>query len=122
MILEADEVVGVGHQILLTKLHGGVWLLSRARVAKADGLHRPEPQRVAPAPREFFERQTSLEPARILESLKRHALSRDERVVEARVLFLVHRAVEVVVAALAVARRAKGYLGVDRISRDYRRD
>src|ERR1051326_9095379 len=122
MILEADEVVGVGHQILLPELDGGVRLSSGARVAKSDRLHRPEAQRVAPAPREFFERQTRLEPARLLEALQGHALRRDERVVEARVLLLVHRAVEVVVASLAVARRAEGDLGVDGIGSDYRRD
>src|SRR5579885_3247628 len=101
MILEADEVVGVGHQILLAELDGGVRLAPGARVAQAHRLHRPEAQRVAPAAREFFERQTSLEPARLLEALQGYALRRDERVVEARVLFLRHRAVEVVVAALA---------------------
>src|ERR1043166_3946643 len=122
MILEADEVVGVGHQILLPELDGGVGLLAGARVSQPYGLHRPEAQRVAPAPREFFNRQTSLEPARLLEALQWHALGGDERVVEARVLLFVHRTVEVVVAALAVARGAEGDFGVDRISRDDRRD
>src|ERR1044072_601316 len=122
MILEAHEVVGVGHQILLPELDGGVRLSSGARVSQTYRLHRPEAQGVAPAPRQLFNRQARLEPARLLEALEGHALRRDERVVEARVLLLVHRAVEVVVAALAVARGAEGDLGVDRIRRDDGRD
>src|SRR5438270_13641491 len=113
MILEADEVVGVGHQILLPELYRRVGLTACARVTESHGFHRPEAQRVAPAPREFFDGETRLEPARLLEALQRDALRRDERVVEARVLFFIHRAVEVVVAALAVARGAEGDLRVD---------
>src|SRR5919112_5951370 len=93
MILEADEVVGVGHQ-------------------------GPVAWRVYAPPRQFFDGQARLEPARLLEPLQRHALRADERLVEARVLPLVHWAVEVVVAALPVARRAEGYLRVDRVGRD----
>ena len=58
MILEADEVVGVGHQILLPELHGRVRLPSRARVSQAHGLHRPEAQSVAAPARKLLNRQT----------------------------------------------------------------
>src|SRR5215207_8671700 len=122
MILEADEVVGVGHQILLPELHGRVRLTPRPRVSQAHRLHRPVAQRIDPAPRQLFYRQTRLEPARLLETLERDALRADERLVEARVLRLVHRAVEVVVPALPVTRRAEGDAGIDRLGRDDGRD
>src|SRR5215207_5132396 len=122
MILEADEVVGVGHQILLPELHARVRLPSVARVSQAHRLHRPVAQRIDPAPRQLFYRQTRLEPARLLEALERDALRADERLVEARVLLLVHRAVEVVVPALPVTRRAEGDAGVHGIGRDDGRD
>src|SRR5215208_898363 len=118
MILEADEVVGVGHQILLPELHARVRLTPRPRVSQTHRLHRPVAQRIDPAPREFFYRQTSLEPARLLEALERDALRADERLVEARVLLLAHRAVEIIVPALPVTRRAEGDVGVNGLGRD----
>src|SRR5215207_7578236 len=122
MILEADEVVGVGHQILLPELHARVRLAPRPRVSQAHRLHRPVAQRIDPAPRQLFYRQTRLEPARLLETLERDALRADERLVETRVLLLTHRAVEVVVPALPVTRRAEGDARVDGIRRDDGRD
>src|SRR5215210_750741 len=110
MVLEADEVVGVGHQILLPELDDGVWRPSVARVCEPDGFHRPEPERVHAPARKLLNRQTRLEPARLLEAMERDAFGLDERLVETRVLLLVERAVDVVVAALAVARGAEGDL------------
>src|SRR3982750_705044 len=112
MILKADEVVGIGHQILLPQLHSRVGLLAVAWVAQTHRLHRPEAKRIAPSAREFLNRQARLEPARLLEALKRNALRADECVVEARILVLAHRAVEIIVAALVVARRAESDFGV----------
>ena len=77
MILEAHEAVRVGQHIFLAELHGRVWLAPGARVAQADGLHRPEAQGVHAAPRQFLNRQARLEPARLLEPLQRHALGVD---------------------------------------------
>src|ERR1043165_9750179 len=72
------------------------------------GLHRSETQCVDAATGELFDGQTRFEPARFFEALQRDAVGFDEGVVELFVLFLVERAVEVVVAAFVVACGAKG--------------
>src|SRR6185295_20387008 len=70
MVLKADEVVAVGQQILLPKLHDCKRHAACARVVQAYGLHRPETQRVAPAPRNLFDGQTALVIHSLLELVK----------------------------------------------------
>src|ERR1041384_7822122 len=106
MILEADEVVGVGHQVFLPELHRRKRLAPCARGDETDRLHRPVTKCVEAAPRQFFNRQTSLEPARLLEALQRHRLRADKGFIETAILCFVERAVEIIVAAFAVARAA----------------
>jgi hypothetical protein len=47
MILEPDQVITIGAQILLAKLDDGVGSAPGSRIVKAHGLHRAETQRVA---------------------------------------------------------------------------
>src|SRR2546421_7439618 len=122
MILKADETVSVGQHVLLSELHGGVRLSAIARVTKTDGLHRPVAQCVNAAPRQLFNRQTRLKPSGLLEALERNALGVDESIIEARVIFFIKRAVQIIVAALVITRGAKGHFKIDRVGGDYRRD
>src|SRR6266849_8373599 len=59
--LKADEAEMIAGEVVLAQLHGGVRLAAGAWVDEADRLHRPEPQRVAPAVRHHFDRQAPLE-------------------------------------------------------------
>src|SRR2546427_6875547 len=109
MVLKANEVITVGHQILLPELHHCPGLPLGARIAQANRFHRSVAQGVAAAASDLFDRQTSLEVHRLLEFVKRHRLRRDERVVETIVFLFVEGAVQVIVSTFAVTRRAKRY-------------
>src|SRR6266496_3049834 len=61
MVLKAHEIVGVGTEILLPKLHHRIGTLPRARVEESYGLHRAESQSVAPAACDLFDRQAAFE-------------------------------------------------------------
>ena len=75
-----------------------------ARIAQADRLHRPEAQRVAAAARDLFDRQAALEVVQVLPIFGVDRLRFQQRVEKAVVLFLRHRAVDVVGGAFVVAR------------------
>src|SRR5436309_3195791 len=122
MILKADETVSVGQHVLLSELHGGVRLSAIARVSQTNRLHRPVAQCVNATPCKFFNRQTRLKPSGLLEALERNALGVDESIIKARVIFFIKRAIQIIVAALVITRSAKGYLLIDRVGGDYRRD
>src|SRR6266852_4115829 len=91
MILKADHAVRVSHQVLLTQLYRRVRLATVARIDQTDRLHGSVAQSVNAAAREFFNRQTRFEPS----------------FVETRVLLFIEWTVEIIVAAFAIARRAK---------------
>src|SRR5208283_4835568 len=61
VVLETDNVIGVGAQVLLAQLYDRIRSLTGVRVAQADRLHRPEAQRVAPAACNLLNRQAALE-------------------------------------------------------------
>ena len=61
VVLEADQVVGVGAQVFLPQLDDGVGHLSGARIVQADGFHGAEAQRVAAAAGDFFDGQAAFE-------------------------------------------------------------
>ncbi len=61
VVLEADEVVGVGAQVLLAKLDDGVGNVSGVRIAQADGLHGTEAQGVGSAAGDLFDGQAAFE-------------------------------------------------------------
>src|SRR5882672_191326 len=122
MILKADHAVRVSHQVLLTQLYRRVRLATVARIDQTDRLHGSVAQSVNTAAREFFDRQTRFEPARLFEALEWDAVRFNQSFVETRVLFFVKRTVEIIVAAFAIASGAKGNCLIYRISRDDRRD
>src|SRR5271163_754032 len=66
VILEADEVVGIGTQIFLAQLYDGVRHSAGARVFEADWLHGAETERVASAARDLFDGQAAFEVVEIL--------------------------------------------------------
>lgn len=122
MILEPHQVVAVAPAVLLAQLHNRVRPAPCARVVKPRRLHRPKPQGLPASPRQLFHRQTSLKERRIrvvLGNVEWHALPSEQRVHKPLVLFLVQRAVEVIVGAVngfAPPRRRKRDLCVDRFS------
>ena len=122
MVLKAHQVVGVRAQILAAQLHHRPRRLPGPRIAQAHRLHRPKARRVPPAPRQLLDRQAALEVLQLLPLLRLHALRRYQRIVEAVVLFLGHRAVDVVRRALVPPRRHVHPLAVDRIRLHNRRD
>ncbi len=86
----------IAGEVVLAQLHGGVRLASGAWVDEADRLHRPEPQRVAPAVRHHFDRQAPLEELLFVEIVNSRRLRGHQRVVEALVFLARQRAVQIV--------------------------
>ena len=113
--LEAHHREMAGRQVVLPELHHRERSTTRARIDEADRLHGPEAQRVAPAAGDDLDGQAALEEELVLEGVQLGALGRGQGLMEAVVLRLVERAVDVVVAPLAVARGAEGAREVDRL-------
>ena len=61
VVLEADEVVAVGAEVLLAKLHDGVGPAAGLRVGEADGLHGAEAEGVAAAASGLFDGKAAFE-------------------------------------------------------------
>ena len=118
VILKSDQVVGIGAQIFLAQLHHRIRNASGARIFQSDRLHGAEAQRVAAAPRDLFDRQAALEVVQLLPVAFFDRLRRDQRIVEAVVLFSRHRAVDVVGRAFVVACRQIHLRHVDGIGFD----
>src|ERR1041385_7211269 len=66
VILEADQVVRVGAQVLLPELHDGVGPLAGPWIVKANWLHGPVTQGVAPATCDLFDGQTPFKVVQVL--------------------------------------------------------
>jgi hypothetical protein len=120
--LESHDRKMTGRQVVLAQLDDGMRTPPVARVAQADRLHRPEAQGVAAAARDHLHRQAALEEELVFERMHGGALGRRERAIEGRVLRLVQRAIDVVVAAFPVTRGAKGLPEVDGVGVDHRAD
>ena len=112
MVLESNQIVAIGAQVLLAKLHHGVRSAACPRIGQAHRLHGTEPQRFASAPGQLFDGQAGFEIRRPVRfDMSRHALAGEQRINEGTVLLAVERAVDVIVGAVerpAVARRAEG--------------
>ena len=106
--LKSDEAEVIAREIVLAQLHGGVRLAAGLRIDEADGLHRPEAERVDAAMRHHFNRQTSFEESFLVEVVDRRRLGMDERVVEALVLVAGERTIQVVARAIVHAARCPG--------------
>src|SRR5579863_2959969 len=76
MILEADQVVGIGAKIFLTQLNYGVGHSPGTWIYQSDGLHGTKAQRVTAAARDLFDGQAALKiiqllPITLLDRLRR---------------------------------------------------
>src|SRR5579883_1026665 len=64
VVLKADQIEAVGAQVFLPQLHRGPGSPSGARVDEPHRLHGTETERIAPAPRQLFDRQAGFEKGR----------------------------------------------------------
>ena len=103
MILEADEVVAVGAQILFAQLHDGPGSFAGARIAQANGLHGTEAEGVAAAAGQHFDGQAAFEIVELLPFLGFGGFGGEQRVEKAVELLAVHGAVDVVGSAFVPA-------------------
>ena len=69
MVLKTDQSVGVGHHILLSQLHAGPRLAAGFRIRQPARFHRAVSQSIDAATCGFLDRQTALEPMRVLKPL-----------------------------------------------------
>ena len=113
VVLEADEVVAVGTQILLAKLNDGVWRDLGAGIAQAHGLHAAEAEGIAAAACNLFNGQAAFEVVEFLPLLGFDFVRGDERVVEGVVLLLSEGAVDVVCGTLVPTRFEVNAIHVD---------
>src|SRR5919202_4340343 len=104
--------------VVLPELHDRVGLLAGARVRKADGLHRAEPQRLGAATCDHLDRQAALEVHVLLEVLYGGELRSHERLDEGVILLLGHREVQVVCLTLTVTGGEIDFLLVQRLAED----
>src|SRR3954451_7384050 len=93
MILKADDVVGIGAQIFLSKLHNSIRATSGAGIDEADRLHGPKAQRVAPAASDLLDGQATLKVIQLLPVAVLNRFGGEQRVEEAVVLLAIHRAI-----------------------------
>ena len=68
VVLEADEVVGVGAEVLLAELDDGVGPAAGFGVGEADGLHGAEAEGVAAAAGGLFDGEAAFEVGRLTAS------------------------------------------------------
>ena len=118
--LEADDREVAGRQVVLAELHDRVGAAARARIHESHRLHGAEAQGIQAAAGDDLDGQAALEEALVLELVDARALRRRERLVESPVLRLGHRAVDVVVAAPAIARGPEPLAEVDRVRLHHR--
>ena len=118
VVLEADQVVGVGAKVLAAQLHHRLGHLAGARIAQAYGLHGAEAQRIPAAPRQFLDRQAAFEVFQLLPFLAFDCLGGDEGIVEAVVFLFRHGAVDVIGGAFVVAGGKVDALHVDGVGFD----
>ena len=126
VILEADQVVAVRPQVFLPQLHYRIRTTAGARIDQPHRFHRTEAQRLAPAPRQFFDGQAGFEEARVVfRDVRRNRLGRENRVHESLILLAIERTIQIIVGPverLAIARRAERDRKIDRIRFDDRAD
>src|SRR5207248_3285551 len=122
--LEADEIPHLPRAILHAKLGDGIRLAAGARIAKADGFHRPKAQRLAATLGHLLHRHAALEVRHLVELVPMMLVRRDQCVEKTLILVTRERAVEIraVVAGishrlLTIPRRAKHDALVDRLVR-----
>src|SRR6476620_10393158 len=103
MILKTDQPEGNGHQIFLAELYTSIRFAAGFRIRQALWLHWAKSQSVDASPGQFLERQTGLKPLRAFKSFDRNRFRLDQLVVKHVVLLGRERAIDIVVAAFAIA-------------------
>jgi hypothetical protein len=111
-----------GREVVLPELHDGEGAPRGARVHEADRFHGAEEERVAAPAGDDLDGEAALEEELVVEGVELRALRGGQGAIERVVLRFVERAVHVVVAALAVARRAERPREVDRLRVHHRAD
>ena len=104
MVLEADQVVAVGANVLLAQLHYCPGAQAGAGIAQANRLHGAKAQRVAAAAGEDFNGEAALEIIEFFPLLGFGGLGGQQGIDKALVLLAVHGAVDVVGCAFVPAR------------------
>ena len=66
MVLEPDQVIAAGPEVLLAQLNHSVGPAAGARIGQPHRFHGTEAQRIAAAARQLLERQTGLEERRVV--------------------------------------------------------
>ena len=122
VILEADQVVGVGAQVFLAQLHHRIRPFAGTRIVKPHGLHGAKTQGVTPAPPNLFDRQTAFKVVQLLPVMAFHRLGGNQRVIKTVILLFGEGAIDVVRGALAIARRHVDLAHVDGVGFDDRAD
>ena len=101
--LEADEVVHRFRPVVLPELQACIGLLACPGVDKTYGLERAVPHGILASRCHRLYRHAPFEDDLLIEILYLSPLRRNQGVSEGNVFFLVHRAVDVIVSALAVS-------------------
>ena len=122
MVLEADQIVGIGAQVFLAQLHYGIGRLADARIAEPDWLHGAEAQRISAASCDLLDRQAGFEVVQLFPVALFHGFRGEQRVIKTVVLVFRHGTVDVVRRALVIACRQVHLVHVDRFSLDDRAD
>ena len=122
MILEADQVVRIRPQVLLPQLHHRIWHFAGARIDESHRLHRTEAKRVASAPGNLLNRQTTFKVVQLFPVTLLDRVSGEESIVKAAVLLRRHRTIDVIRRSFVITRSPVDARHVDRIRLDNRAD
>ena len=110
VVLKAHQIPAIRAQVLLAQLHHRLRPSPGARIGQTHRLHRTEPQRIRPAPRDLLDGQACLEIRYVVGDMRGDRLCFLKRIEKALVLLLIERAIQIIVGAierLAVTRGAK---------------
>ena len=110
--LKSDQPPQCSGPVVLPQLNNRMRAGAATRVGQADRFHRTVGQGVFAAPGHFLNRQTTLEVATLLERLFRDLFRGQNVVNEAVILGLREGTVEIIIAAVVVARGPKRHVRI----------
>ena len=117
MSLKADDVEHRSFGIFAPQLDYRIIFFSGFGMSYTDGLQRSEAERILSAARHLLDGHTAfkhLESFALLEIVKLCDLCADELEVEGFILFLVHRAIDIIGRSLLITRSKKRFCHIDR--------
>ncbi len=120
--LESDHIVETCLAIVLAQLDDGERTLRGARVGESHRLHRTEGKRVMATACQFLDRHAAFEVDRAFERMERELVGGQYGADKGVILRLVHRAIDIIVAAFTLTRSLEGDFHVDRFRGDDRSD